>query len=220
MLLETDFSYKYSRSGGVFFALRSRCRGFHVCFDVLVSFINSSRAISGRLLLKADIAVWIASSFNSVLVGIDCGGNGSECSYGNSDVGCHATNIVQSSVDTTLSTWLNWPTAVVKVLSVDFDRYSIRLITPFCRNFVKFLLIFSRNAAIFLVHTPEFGNRSEKKSQHHQLSVCNFDKCHRQSMNSIGMVYYPSTETVRMNECVYSRWLSVFARWRHSFRTF
>lgn len=158
-----NFSYKYSRSGGVFFAFRSRCRGFHVCFDVLVSFISSSRAISGRLLLNADIAVWIASSFNSVLVGIDGGGNGSECSYGNSDVGCHATNNVQSSVDTTFSTWPNCPTAVVKVMSADFDRYSIRLITPFWRNFVKFLPIFSRNAAIFPVHTPEFGDRSEKK---------------------------------------------------------
>lgn len=52
--------YKYSRSIEFFFALRSRGRGFHECSDVFVSFISSSRAISGFLLPKAAMAVCMA----------------------------------------------------------------------------------------------------------------------------------------------------------------
>lgn len=139
--------YKYSRSGAVFFAFLSRCRGFQTCFDVLVSRISSFLAISGCLEPNACIAVAMASSLRSVLVGMAGGGSGNEYSYGKSGVGCHEQNSLSSLLDTTLSTLLHPPDAVV-LISVDFNRICKHFLL-FNKDFVMFWTIFSRKAAMF-----------------------------------------------------------------------
>lgn len=72
------------------------------------------------------MAVSMAWSLISELVGMAAGGIGSECSYGKSTVGCHATNALPSLVVTTFWTWLWWPMAVNVGVFVDFVRIDWR----------------------------------------------------------------------------------------------
>lgn len=144
------YVYKYFRSGGVplaVFIFDPRGNGLHVWYDVVVTRMSSCFAISGCLLPNAFIAVSMASSRRSVLVAIPGGGNGNECSYGKSGVGCQATNVVPSLVVATFSTLLSDPTGVVNIF-VDFGRICLQLYALW-RCFDTFFTVFKRKAAIF-----------------------------------------------------------------------